>query len=198
MRDFIMERLNNLLGFAGVLIFVISLFLLGNHNQELPNYVKLLVPQKIQSGIATSLKTIDELPWFTYQVITESGSILTEGSNELTYILQAKSDATYDLFSVFIYNLNINGSYLAEGTIDSINTIFNLKNEISEIMLSQAGDMGNEVFFETPKSIEIAFLSPIEEKISYAFIETRDYTENEIAKPISYDLLDINTTLASE
>jgi hypothetical protein len=58
--------------------------------------------------------------------------------------------------------------------------------------------MGNEVFFETPKSIEIAFLSPIEEKISYAFIETRDYTENEIAKPISYDLLDINTTLASE
>lgn len=193
-----MERLNNLLGFAGVLIFVISLFLLGNHNQELPNYVKLLVPQKIQSGIATSLKTIDELPWFTYQVITESGSILTEGSNELTYILQAKSDATYDLFSVFIYNLNINGSYLAEGTIDSINTIFNLKNEISEIMLSQAGDMGNEVFFETPKSIEIAFLSPIEEKISYAFIETRDYTENEIAKPISYDLLDINTTLASE
>jgi hypothetical protein len=198
MRDFIMERLNNLLGFAGVLIFVISLFLLGNHNQELPNYVKLLVPQKIQSGIATSLKTIDELPWFTYQVITESGSILTEGSNELTYILQAKSDATYDLFSVFIYNLNINGSYLAEGTIDSINTIFNLKNEISEIMLSQAGDMGNEVFFETPKSIEIAFLSPIEEKISYVFIETRDYTENEIAKPISYDLLDINTTLASE
>lgn len=193
-----MERLNNLLGFAGVLIFVISLFLLGNHNQELPNYVKLLVPQKIQSGIATSLKTIDELPWFTYQVITESGSILTEGSNELTYILQAKSDATYDLFSVFIYNLNINGSYLAEGTIDSINTIFNLKNEISEIMLSQAGDMGNEVFFETPKSIEIAFLSPIEEKISYVFIETRDYTENEIAKPISYDLLDINTTLASE
>lgn len=193
-----MERLNNLLGFAGVLIFVISLFLLGNHNQELPNYVKLLVPQKIQSGIATSLKTIDELPWFTYQVITESGSILTEGSNELTYILQAKSDAAYDLFSVFIYNLNINGSYLAEGTIDSINTIFNLKNEISEIILSQAGDMGNEVFFETPKSIEIAFLSPIEEKISYAFIETRDYTENEIAKPISYDLLDINTTLASE
>lgn len=193
-----MERLNKLLGFSGVLIFVISLFLLGNHNEQLPQYVKLIVPQKIQTLATFTTNSIDSFPWTIYQVISESGNILTEGSNELTKILQNQSDFAYDQFTGFVSTINTGGYYLAEGTIEALNQATVAKDEINKILLTQAGDMGKGIFIEAPNTIELAFLSPIEEKLSYAFIETRNYAKNEIAHPIAHDLIQVNTSFASE